>query len=163
GGRGDNAQTQLDLPARQGWPPAGLRCYEEVPGGSSLARSDPLLRILPRRQRGRHRSEPPDGVDGGDSTGHALVRDHDFRPGPGAGQGRGRRRDRQGGTERQARPGSTRPGALSKEDLMSQSSTRIEHDLLGDLAVPADAYYGVQTARALENFHISGVELRLYP
>jgi aspartate ammonia-lyase len=34
---------------------------------------------------------------------------------------------------------------------------------LGDLAVPADAYYGVQTARALENFHISGVELRLYP
>jgi aspartate ammonia-lyase len=41
--------------------------------------------------------------------------------------------------------------------------TRLEHDLLGDLAVPADAYYGVQTARALENFHISGVELRLYP
>ena len=28
---------------------------------------------------------------------------------------------------------------------------------------PHDAYYGVQTARALENFHISGVELRLYP
>ena len=28
----------------------------------------------------------------------------------------------------------------------------IEHDLLGDFAVPADAYYGVQTARALENF-----------
>ncbi|HEX9167085.1 MAG TPA: aspartate ammonia-lyase [Gemmatimonadales bacterium] len=46
---------------------------------------------------------------------------------------------------------------------MSTSSTRIEHDLLGDLAVPADAYYGVQTARALENFHISGVELRFYP
>jgi aspartate ammonia-lyase len=40
---------------------------------------------------------------------------------------------------------------------------RIEHDLLGEKAVPADAYYGVQTARALENFHISGVELRLYP
>ncbi len=29
--------------------------------------------------------------------------------------------------------------------------------------MPADAYYGVQTARGLENFHISGVELRLYP
>jgi aspartate ammonia-lyase len=42
-------------------------------------------------------------------------------------------------------------------------SIRIEHDLLGDKAVPADAYYGVQTARALENFHISGVQLRLYP
>jgi aspartate ammonia-lyase len=46
---------------------------------------------------------------------------------------------------------------------MPSSNTRIEHDLLGDLAVPADAYYGVQTARALENFKISGVPLRLYP
>ena len=46
---------------------------------------------------------------------------------------------------------------------MSETAVRIEHDLLGDLAVPADAYYGVQTARALANFHISGVELRLYP
>jgi aspartate ammonia-lyase len=46
---------------------------------------------------------------------------------------------------------------------MSTQATRIEHDLLGDKAVPADAYFGVQTARALENFHISGVELRLYP
>ena len=43
------------------------------------------------------------------------------------------------------------------------ANTRLEHDLLGDKAVPADAYYGVQTARGLENFHISGVELRLYP
>ena len=41
--------------------------------------------------------------------------------------------------------------------------SRLEHDLLGKKEVPADAYYGVQTARALENFHISGVELRLYP
>jgi aspartate ammonia-lyase len=46
---------------------------------------------------------------------------------------------------------------------MPSSNTRIEHDLLGDLAVPADAYYGIQTARALENFKISGIELRLYP
>jgi aspartate ammonia-lyase len=46
---------------------------------------------------------------------------------------------------------------------MSKTNVRIEHDLLGELPVPADAYYGVQTARALENFHISGVELRLYP
>jgi aspartate ammonia-lyase len=43
------------------------------------------------------------------------------------------------------------------------TATRIEHDLLGEKAVPADAYYGVQTARALENFDISGVQLRLYP
>jgi aspartate ammonia-lyase len=46
---------------------------------------------------------------------------------------------------------------------MTTSGTRLEHDLLGDKAVPAEAYYGVQTARALENFHISGVQLRLYP
>jgi aspartate ammonia-lyase len=46
---------------------------------------------------------------------------------------------------------------------MSSSNTRIERDLLGEFAVPADAYYGVQTARALENFRISGVELRLLP
>ena len=46
---------------------------------------------------------------------------------------------------------------------MSSTNTRTEHDLLGDRAVPADAYYGIQTARALENFQISGVELRLYP
>lgn len=41
--------------------------------------------------------------------------------------------------------------------------TRIEHDLLGEKAVPADAYYGVQTARALENFQISGIPMNFYP
>jgi len=46
---------------------------------------------------------------------------------------------------------------------MSGQPTRLERDLLGEKAVPADAYYGVQTARALENFHISGVPLSLYP
>jgi aspartate ammonia-lyase len=46
---------------------------------------------------------------------------------------------------------------------MSVTPTRIEHDLLGQKAVPDAAYYGIQTARALENFHLSGVELRLYP
>jgi aspartate ammonia-lyase len=35
--------------------------------------------------------------------------------------------------------------------------TRLEHDPLGDFPVPADAYYGIQTARALENFPISGL------
>ena len=46
---------------------------------------------------------------------------------------------------------------------MSTEPTRLERDLLGVKEVPADAYYGVQTARALENFQISGVQLRLYP
>src|SRR4029079_1053650 len=34
---------------------------------------------------------------------------------------------------------------------------RVERDPLGDVAVPSDAYYGVQTARAVENFPISGL------
>src|SRR6059036_2443541 len=34
---------------------------------------------------------------------------------------------------------------------------RTEHDPLGDMEVPSDAYYGVQTARAIENFPISGL------
>ncbi len=46
---------------------------------------------------------------------------------------------------------------------MSPLTTRVEHDLLGEKTIPADAYHGVQTARALENFHISGVPLHLYP
>jgi aspartate ammonia-lyase len=36
-------------------------------------------------------------------------------------------------------------------------STRRERDPLGERAVPADAYYGIQTARAVENFPISGL------
>jgi len=34
--------------------------------------------------------------------------------------------------------------------------TRLEHDSMGDLAVPADALYGASTQRAVENFPISG-------
>lgn len=37
------------------------------------------------------------------------------------------------------------------------NATRIEKDPLGELAVPADAMYGVQTMRAIENFPISGI------
>ncbi|MFY9732683.1 MAG: aspartate ammonia-lyase [Candidatus Acidiferrales bacterium] len=45
----------------------------------------------------------------------------------------------------------------------AQEKTRTERDLLGEKQVPADAYYGVQTARALENFQISGVTISHYP
>ena len=41
--------------------------------------------------------------------------------------------------------------------------TRREHDSLGDWAVPSRAYYGVHTARALQNFPISGTALAAYP
>ena len=40
---------------------------------------------------------------------------------------------------------------------------RIESDLLGDLQVPAEAYYGVQTQRAIDNFHITGSKMSDFP
>ena len=70
---------------------------------------------------------------------------------------------------------STEPTGVATESLMAKPAppqtagltgggpTRTEHDLLGEKQVPADAYYGVQTARALENFQISGVPINRYP
>jgi aspartate ammonia-lyase len=40
---------------------------------------------------------------------------------------------------------------------------RSEHDSLGNLDVPADAYWGVHTGRALTNFPISGRAISIYP
>src|SRR5689334_13868840 len=47
--------------------------------------------------------------------------------------------------------------------LLQGQQTRTERDLLGEKQIPADAYYGVQTARALENFKLSGVLINHYP
>ena len=44
---------------------------------------------------------------------------------------------------------------------MTEQPTRVERDSLGTLEVPADAYYGVQTARAVQNFPISGERLHV--
>ena len=35
---------------------------------------------------------------------------------------------------------------------MAKPDVRVERDSLGEKEVPADAYYGIQTARAVENF-----------
>ncbi|MET0967202.1 MAG: lyase family protein, partial [Nakamurella sp.] len=43
------------------------------------------------------------------------------------------------------------------------TTTRSEHDLLGYLDVPTDAYFGVHTARAVDNFPITGIQLAIYP
>jgi aspartate ammonia-lyase len=43
------------------------------------------------------------------------------------------------------------------------ASFRVEKDLLGTLEVPCDAYYGIQTLRAVHNFRLSGVPLSHYP
>jgi len=41
--------------------------------------------------------------------------------------------------------------------------TRLEHDLLGDMKVPNEYYYGIQTMRALKNFSISGISINHFP
>lgn len=41
--------------------------------------------------------------------------------------------------------------------------TRKESDLIGELEIPAEALYGVQTARGIENFPISKFKLKDYP
>ena len=46
---------------------------------------------------------------------------------------------------------------------MSSKEFRVESDLLGELKVPADAYYGVQTQRALDNYKISATKMSDYP
>ncbi len=45
----------------------------------------------------------------------------------------------------------------------ARQNTSTEKDLLGEKQIPADEYYGVQTARALENFQLSGVLINHYP
>jgi len=43
------------------------------------------------------------------------------------------------------------------------NTIRIEEDLLGTREVPADAYYGIHTLRAIENFYISNPKLSDVP
>lgn len=47
--------------------------------------------------------------------------------------------------------------------MAEEKKYRVESDLLGELKVPAEAYYGVQTQRALNNYHISRKRMRDYP
>lgn len=46
---------------------------------------------------------------------------------------------------------------------MENNKFRTESDLLGPKEVPTEALYGVQTTRAIENFHISGRLMSSYP
>ena len=44
-----------------------------------------------------------------------------------------------------------------------KGETRVESDLLGSMIIPVDALYGIATARAMDNYDISGVRVRDYP
>ena len=46
---------------------------------------------------------------------------------------------------------------------MAETKFRVESDLIGELQVPIDAYYGVQTQRAINNYKISNTRMCDYP
>ena len=43
--------------------------------------------------------------------------------------------------------------------MSQQKNERLESDFIGERYIPADAYYGVQSLRAKENFHITGLQI----
>lgn len=47
--------------------------------------------------------------------------------------------------------------------MSHSASFRVEKDLLGSLEIPSEAYYGIQTLRAINNFKLSGVPLSHFP
>ena len=54
--------------------------------------------------------------------------------------------------------------AAASENIRDESiKYRVEHDLIGDEEVPANAYYGIQTQRAMNNFDITGVPISHFP
>ncbi len=53
--------------------------------------------------------------------------------------------------------------ATTRTIALDQVETRQEHDLLGEMPVPASAYWGVHTLRAVENFPITGVPIGHFP
>ena len=52
-------------------------------------------------------------------------------------------------------------GGLTSATFAQDSRTEV--DLLGEIEIPADAYYGAQAARAMENFQVSGQYINDYP
>lgn len=50
-----------------------------------------------------------------------------------------------------------------KPSVVQIGAVRVEQDLLGEREVPANAYYGVHTLRAIENFVVSGMRISQYP
>ena len=48
-------------------------------------------------------------------------------------------------------------------NIKLSGKTRREHDLLGEMEIPDEYYFGIQTMRAVDNFHISRVRLNFFP
>src|ERR1700691_6788322 len=60
-------------------------------------------------------------------------------------------------------PDATLALASTRSIALADVATRREHDLLGEVDVPADAYWGVHTLRAVANFPITGVSIGHFP
>ncbi|HTR36306.1 MAG TPA: hypothetical protein VMH80_10410, partial [Bryobacteraceae bacterium] len=46
---------------------------------------------------------------------------------------------------------------------LSRVTMRREHDLLGERDVPSNAYWGIHTLRAVENFPMTGIPVGHFP
>jgi aspartate ammonia-lyase len=68
-----------------------------------------------------------------------------------------------GWAQKPTQPSTAKPSTAKPAQPSTAKPTRTEKDLLGPKEIPANAYYGVQTARALENFQLSGVAINHYP
>lgn len=56
-----------------------------------------------------------------------------------------------------------RKEAMSDSNTRNNAITRTEHDSLGPVEVPVNAWYGASTQRALSNFNVSGLPISMYP
>ncbi|MFD9123193.1 aspartate ammonia-lyase [Kitasatospora sp. NPDC059571] len=55
------------------------------------------------------------------------------------------------------------PDIAPTQTCTTARAYRVEHDLLGDRKIPANAYYGIHTLRAVENFPITGTPIAVHP
>jgi aspartate ammonia-lyase len=75
---------------------------------------------------------------------------------------------RKSGARGSPRPQASEPDATlaltsTRSIALSDVATRREHDMLGEVDVPADAYWGAHTLRAVANFPITGVSIGHFP
>src|SRR5262247_3513252 len=81
-----------------------------------------------------------------------------FRPAPGPSRLSSRRAHQVEDRWRYERPERAHCRKMLRAfDQYNLRMARVEHDPLGEHTVPDDAYYGIQTVRASENFPISGL------
>ncbi len=92
----------------------------------------------------------------------ATMPSHGQSPAPGGGA-RSARRDAVKETMSERRTTQAFNTAIHTRQPLDGGATRIETDSLGTKEIPADAYWGINVGRALDNFAISGRPIAIYP